>query len=776
MNNRNLYTRIIWLLLLALVLQPVFAQDGKQSLIDLFTQNNRTNYTERVFVHLDRNHYLAGERIWFTIFCLEQNSKKPSVVSSVAYIELLDHQGEPVLQKKIELSEGKGNGFFEIPVSCKSEEHIIRSYTSWQRNFGPENYNYNKILIIHPSRSFKLAKDTHEADSVSINFFPEGGNLVQGVPNHIVFTINGENNEAVEGTGGIFSEDTVLHTQVSTLMPGIGSFWLLPEKGRSYQLRFSDSVFALEEEIRIPEATPYACALKLNTLPSKHQIALRPGQEIISRNRFLTALVWNESDISLVESIHVDTLVLLELQDSNTAAGINYLTVFDEQNQVIAERMFYINGGNSINVEAPGLRNSYRSRDTVAFKLDVSTSSGIALSATASVSVSMKGTYEPLSHSNSFISKMYSGKTLPQLLPMDLHMIANSAGSCYWVNKAENNIAYMPEMDGLMVSGTIQQQSTKEAIAGMKMILSFIDSLPDFYCSDSDEQGRFFFSLDPMKERRDMIIQPLKREDGFLITLDNEFTDDPLPDLKFASMDHGNLPEIYEDMLLNKQLSEAFSIDNGISSGKKDKKLPFYGEHDHEIVMKDFIKLPVMEEVFRELGKRVFLTKNGNTYEVSILDLKTNRIIGKNPMFLLDGVPFFSSEKLLGLDPALLSSVKLKSERYFMNNLILDGIIDIRTMEGEARQIDFPRSAIRMYFHGFPEGQLSFETPLIQEDQRIPIFHSTLYFNPEVSCLPGRRTEISFIAPDREGIYDVIIKVLGEDGGLAEKQFTFMVE
>ncbi len=382
---------------------------------------------------------------------------------------------------------------------------------------------------------------------------------------------------------------------------------------------------------------------------------------------------------------------------------------------------------------------------------------------------------------------MLLGNKVPQLFQhqadaisdtlMDLYMIANSEGSCSWINNPPANIEYIPEMEGLMVSGTIEHSNTREAVAHQKMVLSFIDTLPDYYTTTSNEKGRFHFSLDHMTGRRDIIVQPFNIDNGFIITLDDEFSSDPLPEYKFPSLTHGKPSELYETLLLNQQLSEAYSLKSAYTSSKEDREFPFYGRPDQEILMEDFIKLPLMEEVFSELARRVYLTKTGSSYMVSILDLKTNRIIGNDPMFFLDGIPFFSSEKLLSLDPLKLRSIKFKSERYFLNEISMDGIIDIRSLEGEAGLVEFPRSAVRKYFQAIPGETLTFlPASTDQKDERIPIFQSTLFFDHQVTTSPGKKRMISFIAPDQKGEYDVIIKVLGENGSITEQHLSFTVD
>jgi len=65
---------------------------------------------EKIFIHTDKNYYHAGEIIWFRVFNVDKSRTIPTGLSKLAYIELLDSINKPVLQSKIRLENGAGNG------------------------------------------------------------------------------------------------------------------------------------------------------------------------------------------------------------------------------------------------------------------------------------------------------------------------------------------------------------------------------------------------------------------------------------------------------------------------------------------------------------------------------------------------------------------------------------------------------------------------------------------------------------------------------------------
>lgn len=85
------------------------------------------NAQERVYVSTDKNSYLAGEDVWFSVFC-EDNSNERTM-SSMAYLEF--HSAEGLASTvKVALKEGRGSGRFRIPFSFATGNYSIVSYTA----------------------------------------------------------------------------------------------------------------------------------------------------------------------------------------------------------------------------------------------------------------------------------------------------------------------------------------------------------------------------------------------------------------------------------------------------------------------------------------------------------------------------------------------------------------------------------------------------------------------------------------------------------------------
>src|SRR4051812_48560936 len=80
------------------------SQDTTQrSLKNQFDRYQQQGIREQIFVHTAKDFQLAGELLWFKVYCVDETYHKPSDLSKVAYLEILDKNNIAVLQAKIAL-------------------------------------------------------------------------------------------------------------------------------------------------------------------------------------------------------------------------------------------------------------------------------------------------------------------------------------------------------------------------------------------------------------------------------------------------------------------------------------------------------------------------------------------------------------------------------------------------------------------------------------------------------------------------------------------------
>ena len=94
---------------------------------------------EEIFLHSDKEDYIAGEDLWFNLYLIDRQTFSLSLNSKIVYFELLNTENRPIIQKRFILDDGSGPGRIVLPDTLGSGVYTIRAYTNWMKNFMPEN-------------------------------------------------------------------------------------------------------------------------------------------------------------------------------------------------------------------------------------------------------------------------------------------------------------------------------------------------------------------------------------------------------------------------------------------------------------------------------------------------------------------------------------------------------------------------------------------------------------------------------------------------------------
>ena len=120
-------------------------------------------WPEKVYVHLDRTYFAAGETIWLKAYVEDELPEEYS--SLFLYVELLEpEKKEAVLRAKIRRGDEGFAGHLDLPEELPGGRYLLRAYTRWQLNWPEERlfrvpidvYDGNDLAIANPgSRAVK---------------------------------------------------------------------------------------------------------------------------------------------------------------------------------------------------------------------------------------------------------------------------------------------------------------------------------------------------------------------------------------------------------------------------------------------------------------------------------------------------------------------------------------------------------------------------------------------------------------------------------------------
>jgi len=128
--------------------------------------NAENRVTERVFVHTDKNSYIAGEDILLKFYVVD-GYFHPSVLSKVGYVEISD-TNRPHMQLMLALENGRGAGVISIPRDIPTGIYQLSAYTRYMRNEGKNVFFRKQIAIVNPAQQFLDAERFELVDEFRI--------------------------------------------------------------------------------------------------------------------------------------------------------------------------------------------------------------------------------------------------------------------------------------------------------------------------------------------------------------------------------------------------------------------------------------------------------------------------------------------------------------------------------------------------------------------------------------------------------------------------------
>lgn len=105
---------------------------------------------EKVFLHHTGPVLFSGEYLYYALYCFNAQNNRASAISSVAYVALVNDDKEVVLEQKVKLANGLGQGEFFVNTDVPSGNYKILGYTNWMKNNGVEQVFKDDIVIINP--------------------------------------------------------------------------------------------------------------------------------------------------------------------------------------------------------------------------------------------------------------------------------------------------------------------------------------------------------------------------------------------------------------------------------------------------------------------------------------------------------------------------------------------------------------------------------------------------------------------------------------------------
>jgi TonB-dependent SusC/RagA subfamily outer membrane receptor len=713
---------------------------------------------QKVYIHTDKDTYLAGENIWIKSYLLEASSLLPDSLSKEIYVDFIDFNNKHVLSIIVRNNKGFGQGNILLRDTLAEGNYQIRAYTNWMRNFD-EDFFYNKTVKISNPNYENIVTNKRLSEikrfnkgirklknQYSIHFFPEGGDLVNGFKSKVAFKAENKLGEGVKVSGTIYSDKNEKITEFSSVHQGMGFFSISPVKGRKYYAKLK---FGSDEtsKIALPEILERGVVISADPFQKDYiQVTLHSNRSIsenIASNEVILVGQARGEIMYISKGEIRDKPLEVSIPKRLFPAGIVQLTIFDARGEPLCERLVFMDVAKEL--EQNNIKLIDRSTgDSLFYILQISDPEGVPVQGNLSLSFREKLINGSDSSQTNILTHLLLTSDLKGRIEnpgfyfsgnpksdeyLDLVMLTHGWRRFDWKKILQNNfpkILHQPSL-GIAIGGKITRDFFDIPVPNSKVRLSILSSFNDVFETTTDQKGRFLFANLDYEDTMDVKIEAFKPSGGKGVLI--QVGDTVVPDI----VTYTN-PELRKE-IYKKELIKANNRRERIEFKKGYKGRP---EPDNQ-----------MFKIHNTPNDVIFVGEDVANYS-NILDYMQGRVPGVNitgnrviirgintfygstdPLFLLDGVPIDASAvpSLNPLDIAIIEVLK-GPEAAIYGSRGANGVIAFFSRRGEFMK----RGVIDFGMLGYHKVRQFYVPDYDNWNYKPQNFNipRTIYWNPEI--------------------------------------------
>ena len=353
---------------------------------------------EKAYLHFDNTSYYVGDTIWFKAYVTLAEQQTFSQISRPLYVELVDQTGHIADKQIIKLTQGEGNGQFILPPSMLSGYYEVRAYTRWMLAFNEPQYFSRTFPIYQLTNSDKLERSitTYELSSsmenrpseteekLNVRFFPEGGQLVEGVTSQVAFKAESKNEGNIELSGTIYTKEGAEITSFETLHDGMGRFEYTPSAQPAIaKVDFQGKKY----EFTLPQALPNGYVL--STVSNAGALLVRVFCNAATPQDTLAVFISHQGRpyVHQLISCRADAPQEFILPTRKLPAGVLQVSLINRAGNTLCERFVFSNPRAPLQLSAEGLKEVYTPYAPIRCELQVKNAKGEPISGDVSVSI-----------------------------------------------------------------------------------------------------------------------------------------------------------------------------------------------------------------------------------------------------------------------------------------------------------------------------------------------------------------------------------------------------
>ncbi len=717
-----------------LQLVMIFSLNGiGQSLEDLPVEN--------ITVITDREEYIPGENIWFSIFT---NNAKQKYLSKTAYVELISPYCFSVNRQKLSVEDGTANGNFIIPDTLSTGYYTLLVYTNYAKNKGFNTFEKKKLLIYNPEKISQISKSNKEN---TFDYSIENNELISGLKCKIYYTADD------------ITDLKIISNAMDTIVPKhdnkLRFFEFIPELNNKYTLlvNFTNNT----RRITLPDVKQYGFVFNLNRV-IEDSIEIRIQSNDMDRE--LTPYIFldvNSQQLNkkiILNSKEVYALIEKDFLNERN----NIIEIKNAYGKVLWDRAIEIKSKPYTSIEVGNLKDHYNKRSQVQLSIILPEE---VTSTNANLSVSVRKSYDN-KNVNLQSKSNYRTELSNSLFNRE---IKDTTANAIWEN-------YGPIVFGKLVD------KNNKPVSGTEVYLSYIDSISGIQSDITDEFGNFRFVVYSNMSLKDLIIKAHTTEDITIIVEDNYLNNYTDCNYQFETIQDSTYLSYLEKVYLNSRINKVYRLkqhqnDTTVISNETNitRKYDFYGTPDKSIDFDYYVLLDSIQEYFREFLPSISINNEGGKRVFRMVN-ESKQVLKSQPAIFIDGVFYKNPEILFSINPAICKRMDVVLSDFIIYNSIYGGLICLYTKNTNLENISIPVNSTRIEYKLYDETELFGEIPQISN---IPDFRNTLYWEGDAKIRANETYNINFITGDDKSKYELIIYGFTNDGRIINEVKTFDV-
>lgn len=302
---------------------------------------------ELLYLQTDKGIYETGEDLWFKTYVMDAQSLALSERSKTLFVEMLDTNDSIVWQEKYPVLSGIAGGHVYVDKDLKEGDYHIHAYTRFSFLNDTLRPVYPKKIRVVKSIAYKGTNSPQEESRpvARLSFFPEGGDLIDGIPTKVAFKAQDAKRMPAKVAGRL-QENGKEIARLETVHDGMGFVFILPRKESSYKVVLSDG-----REFPFAEVTASGLSIHLRKQTDEYlEFHLSQPKEATPQKIRLTGRMRGKL-YCMAEGTLRDILRIKIPVKEFPLQGIAEFTLYNENGQPMAERLVYVHPERKLHIE-----------------------------------------------------------------------------------------------------------------------------------------------------------------------------------------------------------------------------------------------------------------------------------------------------------------------------------------------------------------------------------------------------------------------------------------